>query len=101
MQTMLTAFDSIPMNTITTGKGNDSGPQGLIDQVLAGAAGLKLHEDWGSTPAAIDSCISVCDEYDVQVRGVAPPSDDKSLRASWCTGEYSYGHTERVSLLRR
>ncbi|KAK9898287.1 urease [Cystobasidium minutum MCA 4210] len=67
MQAMLTAFDEIPMNTIVTGKGNDSGPQGLIDQITAGAAGLKLHEDWGSTPAAIDSCLTVCDEYDVQV----------------------------------
>lgn len=72
MQAMLTAFDEIPMNTIVTGKGNDSGPQGLIDQITAGAAGLKLHEDWGSTPAAIDSCLTVCDEYDVQVRA---PSD--------------------------
>lgn len=44
MQTMLTALDEVPLNTIVTGKGNDSGPQGLIDQVLAGAAGLKLHE---------------------------------------------------------
>lgn len=67
MQTMLTALDEIPLNTIITGKGNDSESQGLIDQILAGAAGLKLHEDWGSTPAAIDSCLTVCDKYDVQV----------------------------------
>jgi urease len=69
MQAMLTALDEIPLNTIVTGKGNDSGPQGLIDQIMAGAAGLKLHEDWGSTPAAIDSCLTVCDQYDVQVSG--------------------------------
>ena len=105
---MLAAFDDIPMNTgvyilyvscvfsdmsirwssVITGKGNDSGPDGLADQVKAGVGGLKLHEvnsywsfrcahsgpsddpffewkDWGSTPAAIDSCLSVCDEYDI------------------------------------
>lgn len=63
---MLQAADSIPLNVGITGKGNDSLPQGLRDQCIAGAAGLKLHEDWGSTPAAIDTCLSVCDDYDVQ-----------------------------------
>lgn len=63
---MLQAVDSIPLNIGITGKGNDSHPQGLRDQCIAGVVGLKLHEDWGSAPAAIDTCLSVCDEYDVQ-----------------------------------
>ena len=66
MQSMLQACDALPMNYGITGKGNDSSPEGLRDQCLAGAAGLKLHEDWGTTPAAIDTCLSVCDEFDVQ-----------------------------------
>ena len=63
---MLQAVDTLPLNYAITGKGNDSGRIGLADQCRAGAAGLKLHEDWGSTPAAIDTCLSVCDEFDVQ-----------------------------------
>ena len=63
---MLQACDSLPVNVGITGKGNDSGRPGLEEQCLAGAAGLKLHEDWGSTPAAIDTCLDVCDQYDVQ-----------------------------------
>jgi urease len=63
---MLQAVDSLPVNYGITGKGNDSGPKALREQCEAGAAGLKLHEDWGCTPAAIDTCLSVCDEYDVQ-----------------------------------
>lgn len=63
---MLQAVDSLPLNVGVTGKGNDSQPQGLHEQCLAGAAGLKLHEDWGTTPAAIDNCLSVCDKFDVQ-----------------------------------
>ncbi len=55
------------MNIGFTGKGNASLPEPLIEQVKAGAIGLKLHEDWGSTPASIDNCLSVADEYDVQV----------------------------------
>ncbi|KAL8311269.1 hypothetical protein RB597_002057 [Gaeumannomyces tritici] len=66
MRQMLQACDSLPLNIGITGKGNDSGTVGLREMVLAGACGLKLHEDWGSTPAAIDACLSVCDEYDVQ-----------------------------------
>lgn len=66
LQHMLRATDDIPLNFAFTGKGNDSSMSGIEDQVLAGCAGLKLHEDWGSTPAAIDSCLSVCDMYDVQ-----------------------------------
>ncbi|KAM0287985.1 hypothetical protein ACHAQH_000053 [Verticillium albo-atrum] len=66
MRQMLQACDNLPLNIGITGKGNDSSPEGLRDQVNAGACGLKLHEDWGSTPAAIDTCLSVCDELDVQ-----------------------------------
>lgn len=54
---MLQACDELPVNFAITGKGNDSGKGGLEDQVRAGAAGLKLHEDWGTTPAAIDTCL--------------------------------------------
>ncbi|CAL1716377.1 unnamed protein product [Somion occarium] len=64
---MLAATDGLPMNFAFTGKGNDSGPKALEDIVKAGAAGLKLHEDWGSTPSAIISCLDIGDKYDVQV----------------------------------
>ena len=63
---MLQACDTLPLNIGITGKGNDSAPESLREQITAGACGLKLHEDWGSTPAAIDTCLSVCDELDVQ-----------------------------------
>lgn len=64
---MLQAADAFPVNLGFLGKGNSSQPQGLSEQILAGAIGLKLHEDWGTTPATIDTCLSVADEYDVQV----------------------------------
>lgn len=64
---MLQAADAFPLNLGFLGKGNSSQPQALIEQVLAGAMGLKLHEDWGTTPAAIDTCLSVADDYDLQV----------------------------------
>jgi len=64
---MLQAVDGLPLNFGFTGKGNTSMPPGLADQILAGAIGLKLHEDWGTTPAAIDCCLSVAEEHDVQV----------------------------------
>ena len=67
MARMLQAADAFAMNIGFTGKGNASLPEPLIEQVKAGAIGLKLHEDWGTTPAAIDNCLSVADEYDVQV----------------------------------
>ena len=67
MARMLQAADAFPMNMGFTGKGNASLPQPLIEQVEAGAIGLKLHEDWGTTPAAIDNCLNVADLYDVQV----------------------------------
>ncbi|CAD6909486.1 unnamed protein product [Tilletia controversa] len=66
LKAMMRATDDIPLNFCFTGKGNDSGAVGLEEQVKAGCAGLKLHEDWGSTPAAIDTCLTVCDKYDVQ-----------------------------------
>ncbi|HWR78512.1 MAG TPA: urease subunit alpha [Thiobacillus sp.] len=64
---MLQAADAFPMNLGFLGKGNVSQPEPLREQVRAGAMGLKLHEDWGSTPAAIDTCLTVADEMDVQV----------------------------------
>ena len=64
---MLQAVDALPLNFGFTGKGNTALPAGLADQIRAGAIGLKLHEDWGTTPAAIDCCLGVADEHDVQV----------------------------------
>ncbi|MGG1600667.1 urease subunit alpha [Paenibacillus naphthalenovorans] len=67
MHRMLEAAEAFPMNLGFTGKGNASFPGPLIEQVEAGAIGLKLHEDWGTTPAAIDACLNVADRYDIQV----------------------------------
>jgi urease subunit alpha len=64
---MLQSFDGIPMNIGLSGKGNASQPAALLEMVKAGACALKLHEDWGTTPAAIDCCLSVADDMDVQV----------------------------------
>ena len=64
---MLQAAEAFPMNLGFLGKGNASRPEALHQQVQAGAMGLKLHEDWGTTPAAIDNCLSVAEEHDVQV----------------------------------
>ncbi|MGB3299522.1 MAG: urease subunit alpha [Phormidesmis sp.] len=64
---MLQAADAFPMNLGFLGKGNSAKPAGLVEQVKAGAMGLKLHEDWGTTPATIDTCLGVADDYDVQV----------------------------------
>lgn len=64
---MLQAAEAFPMNLGFLGKGNSSQPDALEEQIKAGVMGLKLHEDWGTTPAAIDTCLSVADEYDVQV----------------------------------
>ncbi|MBP7003402.1 urease subunit alpha [Amaricoccus sp.] len=64
---MLEAAEALPVNVGLLGKGNASLPEGLREQVRAGAVGLKLHEDWGTTPAAIDNCLTVADEMDVQV----------------------------------
>jgi urease subunit alpha len=67
MARMLQAADGLPMNLGFLGKGNASLPFGLEEQIIAGAMGLKLHEDWGTTPAAIDCCLGVADKFDVQV----------------------------------
>lgn len=64
---MLEAAEAFPMNLGFLGKGNSAQPQGLVEQVMAGAMGLKLHEDWGTTPATIDTCLAVADRYDIQV----------------------------------
>ncbi len=67
LRMMLQATDQLPLNFGFTGKGNTAMPAGLAEQILGGAIGLKLHEDWGTTPAAIDCCLRVADEHDVQV----------------------------------
>jgi urease subunit alpha len=67
MERMLQAADGYPMNLGFLGKGNVSQPQPALEQIAAGAIGLKLHEDWGTTPAAIDNCLSVADDTDTQV----------------------------------
>ncbi len=67
IERMLEAAEAFPMNLGFLGKGNSSSPNPLIEQIEAGALGLKLHEDWGTTPAAIDNCLTVADRYDVQV----------------------------------
>ncbi len=67
LRMMLQATDSLPLNFGFTGKGNTALPAGLPEQILGGAMGLKLHEDWGTTPAAIDCCLRIADEQDIQV----------------------------------
>ncbi|MDQ0995616.1 urease subunit alpha [Phyllobacterium ifriqiyense] len=67
MARMIRSFDAIPMNIGLSGKGNASRPAALEEMILGGACSLKLHEDWGTTPAAIDNCLTVADQYDVQV----------------------------------
>ncbi|MGY8996884.1 MAG: urease subunit alpha, partial [Alphaproteobacteria bacterium] len=64
---MLQAADAFPVNLAFSGKGNSTSPAGLVEQVEGGACALKLHEDWGTTPAAIDTCLKVADAMDVQV----------------------------------
>ncbi|RXT52610.1 urease subunit alpha [Bosea sp. Tri-44] len=64
---MIKAADAFPMNLAFAGKGNAALPGALIEMIEAGACALKLHEDWGTTPGAIDNCLSVADEYDIQV----------------------------------
>ncbi len=67
IQLMLQACDALPLNFGFLGKGNSSRPEGLHEQVAAGAVGLKLHEDWGTTPATIDTCLDVAEQHDIQV----------------------------------
>ncbi len=66
LSTMIEALDDWPVNIVLLGKGNSVSLEGLREQALAGAGGFKLHEDWGTTPAAIDACLRVCDEYGLQ-----------------------------------
>jgi urease subunit alpha len=63
---MLVALDTAPVNVLLLGKGNTVSEEGLLEQLRAGAGGMKLHEDWGTTPAAIDACLRVCDETGIQ-----------------------------------
>src|SRR5262249_8423035 len=63
LRRMYEAVEEFPLNFGFLGKGNSSGPEALREQIIAGAVGLKLHEDWGATPAAIDQCLSVADEF--------------------------------------
>jgi urease subunit alpha len=67
IERMIQALDGFPMNFLISGKGNAALPSALEEQILAGASCLKLHEDWGTTPATIDNCLTVGDAYDVQV----------------------------------
>ncbi len=67
MERMLQAAEGLPINLGFFGKGNTSRPDALLEQIAAGACGLKLHEDWGTTPDAIDTCLTVADQLDVQV----------------------------------
>lgn len=67
MEMMIRAAESLPINVGFSGKGNAALPASLVEMVKAGACALKLHEDWGTTPAAIDNCLSVADDYDIQV----------------------------------
>jgi urease subunit alpha len=67
IEMMLRSFDAFPVNLGLSGKGNASLPGALVEMIEAGACALKLHEDWGTTPAAIDNCLSVADDHDVQV----------------------------------
>ena len=67
LEMMFRATDAYPLNFGFLGKGNSSLPAGLVEQIEGGAIGLKLHEDWGTTPAAIDACLTIADEHDIQV----------------------------------
>ena len=80
---MLQAADDFPMNLGFLGKGNSSNPEALREQVRAGAIGLKLHEDWGTTPSTIDVCLGVADEMDVQVAIHTDTLNEDSSRILW------------------
>jgi urease subunit alpha len=67
LRMMLEATDDLPLNFGFTGKGNTAKPEGLSDQIAAGAMGLKLHEDWGTSPASIDCCLAIAEQHDIQV----------------------------------
>lgn len=67
MHRMLEAIDELPINVGLLGKGNSSEPEALKEHILAGAVGLKIHEDWGCTPATIDTSLKLAEEYDIQI----------------------------------
>ncbi len=67
VQKMIESTEGLPLNWLFLGKGNDSKPEALVEELEAGAGGFKLHEDWGATAAALDNALSVCDEFDVQL----------------------------------
>jgi urease alpha subunit len=67
LRLMMQATDDLPVNILFTGRGNSSRPEGMREQLLAGAGGFKMHEDWGTTPADIDTCLTLADDYDVPV----------------------------------
>ena len=115
---MIQAADAFPVNLGFAGKGNASLPAALEEQIKAGACALKLHEDWGTTPAAIDCCLSVADDYDIQVmihtdtlnefgicrghhQGVQRPHDPcLPYRRRWwrtCTGHHQGGGPQERS----
>ena len=101
IQTMLTAFDEIPLNTVLTGKGNDSGSEGLIDQVRAGCAGLKLHE---VGCAAFRSIAEQADDTLAAGLGHYAGSDRFLLEGSRrvrCSSQYPHRYFKRVFILRR
>src|SRR4029079_8783713 len=76
---MIQAADAFPVNLGFAGKGNASRPAALKEMVKAGACALKLHEDWGTTPAAIDCCLSVAEDYDVQVMIHTDPLNESGV----------------------
>lgn len=79
IRAMYQATDDMPLNFGFTGKGNSSSRVGLVEQIEAGAVGLKLHEDYGTTPSAIDQCLEICEDFDVQVWSEIPLFFRKSL----------------------
>lgn len=94
---MLAATDGLPLNFGFTGKGNDAGEVPLEEIVKAGACGLKLHEDWGATPATIVTALDVGDKYDVQVRGAPSTTAERPVtQVPYIPiGEHSYGYPKR------
>lgn len=93
----MAATDTLPLNFGFTGKGNDAGMNGSRDIVEAGAMGLKLHEDWGCTPEAIDRALQVGDEYDVQVSDKA----SSMLYMLICRSTFIPIHSTRVVTSKR
>ena len=99
MRMMIQATDGLPLNFGFTGKGNSSKPEGMMEITKAGACGLKLHEDWGTTPATIDCCLTHADATDIQVT----IHTVRKRAASGASGERraaSEASAERVLLLR-